>query len=556
MAKIKVNNYVFDKTAQTVTFSDFGGSSLRLDSILIVANVTSNIFIFNPVVTGLGGTVSSNVLTFEYDSSTMQNTDDLLIYYDDAASALVSVTNNDQLPTNAATETKQDTGNSSLATIAGKDFATQTTLAAILAKILSAPATEAKQDTIITDLGTVTETAPGTDTASSGLNGRLQRIAQRLTSLIALVPGSLGQKVMASSFAVTIASDQSDLPVSIASIALPTGASTSAKQDLILAELQLKADLTETQPVSLASLPALASGSAIVGKFGIDQTTPGTTNAVAVASSALPTGASTETTSASILAKIIAAPATEAKQDSIITAVGSLTETAPGTDTASSGLNGRLQRVAQLLTGLGTKLPTALGQGTMATSMKVVLPSDQSSIPVAATLTAETTKVIGTVNNSSNGHSATVTITRPSNATAYAAGDVIGDTNGSAILTFASMARAAGEVEITSIEYEIDESARPSGMDMFDVRLYNASPTAIADNAVFDIPSGDRGKYLGKVRIGVPIDEGSTLFIDNDCIGKQITLSSTSLYVILQTVGGYTPTSAGVSRLTIHTRDL
>ncbi len=33
-------------------------------------------------------------------------------------------------------------------------------------------------------VGALTETAPGTDTASSGLNGRLQRIAQRLTTLI------------------------------------------------------------------------------------------------------------------------------------------------------------------------------------------------------------------------------------------------------------------------------------------------------------------------------------------------------------------------------------
>lgn len=33
-------------------------------------------------------------------------------------------------------------------------------------------------------LGTVTETAPASDTASSGLNGRLQRIAQRLTTII------------------------------------------------------------------------------------------------------------------------------------------------------------------------------------------------------------------------------------------------------------------------------------------------------------------------------------------------------------------------------------
>lgn len=54
-----------------------------------------------------------------------------------------------------ATEAKQDTGNTSLATIAGKDFATQTTLAAILAKIIAAPATEAKQDTGNTSLSNI-----------------------------------------------------------------------------------------------------------------------------------------------------------------------------------------------------------------------------------------------------------------------------------------------------------------------------------------------------------------------------------------------------------------
>jgi hypothetical protein len=42
-----------------------------------------------------------------------------------------------------------------------------------------------------------------------------------------------------------------------------------------------------TQPVSLASLPALVAGSAIVGKVGIDQTTPGTTNGVQVTNSSL-----------------------------------------------------------------------------------------------------------------------------------------------------------------------------------------------------------------------------------------------------------------------------
>lgn len=41
-------------------------------------------------------------------------------------------------------------------------------------------------------LGAIAETAPTTDIASSGLNGRLQRVAQRITSLIALLPAALG----------------------------------------------------------------------------------------------------------------------------------------------------------------------------------------------------------------------------------------------------------------------------------------------------------------------------------------------------------------------------
>lgn len=41
-------------------------------------------------------------------------------------------------------------------------------------------------------IGALTETAPASDTASSGLSGRLQRIAQRITSLIALLPTALG----------------------------------------------------------------------------------------------------------------------------------------------------------------------------------------------------------------------------------------------------------------------------------------------------------------------------------------------------------------------------
>lgn len=61
------------------------------------------------------------------------------------------------------------------------------------------------------EVGAVTETAPATDTASSGLNGRLQRIAQRLTTLLAVFPTTLdtnsGNK-SASTLRMVLATDQ------------------------------------------------------------------------------------------------------------------------------------------------------------------------------------------------------------------------------------------------------------------------------------------------------------------------------------------------------------
>ena len=68
-----------------------------------------------------------------------------------------------------ATTAKQDTGNTSLGSIDTK---------------LSSQATAANQTTTNTEIGATNETASTTDTATSGLNGRLQRIAQRITSLL------------------------------------------------------------------------------------------------------------------------------------------------------------------------------------------------------------------------------------------------------------------------------------------------------------------------------------------------------------------------------------
>lgn len=53
----------------------------------------------------------------------------------------------------------------------------------------SRPVTLSTED--VAKLGALTETAPATDTASSGLNGRLQRVAQRLTSVETAITGSV-----------------------------------------------------------------------------------------------------------------------------------------------------------------------------------------------------------------------------------------------------------------------------------------------------------------------------------------------------------------------------
>jgi hypothetical protein len=99
--------------------------------------------------------------------------------------------------------------------------------------------TLAEQQTQSVLIGSTTETAPATDTALSGLNGRLQRIAQRITSLIALLPISLGQKTMAQSFAVTLASDQT----AITSAPPVSSSATITRVSVTTASIQLTASV-------------------------------------------------------------------------------------------------------------------------------------------------------------------------------------------------------------------------------------------------------------------------------------------------------------------------
>ena len=148
----------------------------------------------------------------------------------------------------------------------------------------------------------------------------------------------------------------------------------------------------------------------------------------------------------------------------------------------------------------------------------------------------------------------TVTLTRPNSSTpAYTAGDVVGGAGGSASLTLPSIGPTNGFVILQSVALMFSDSAVPSGMGGFRVHFYSASPTAIADNAVFDVVSGDRASYVGYADLPTPIDLGSSLYTQADYVGRMIRLGSlsTSLFALIETRGSYTPTSASTVELRV-----
>lgn len=152
---------------------------------------------------------------------------------------------------------------------------------------------------------------------------------------------------------------------------------------------------------------------------------------------------------------------------------------------------------------------------------------------------------------SSAGYSSSATFTRPNDTNAYAAGDVI--SNGS-VMNFAGIGAAGGRISIASAMLEIDVTSIPTGSGSFVLHLYSASPTAIADNAAYDLPSGDRTKYLGNLTLPIQTLFTSTCISRNTAPFLDVSLAaaSSSLYGILQASTAYTPIASAVYKVTLN----
>lgn len=136
----------------------------------------------------------------------------------------------------------------------------------------------------------------------------------------------------------------------------------------------------------------------------------------------------------------------------------------------------------------------------------------------------------------------TVSFTRPNNATPYTANDVVGPA--AAALTLNATKGDSGRVIAVVSSVLIQYGAFVSGETSFNLHLYNATPpSALADNAAFDLPSGDRSNYLGFIPLGTIAAIGtSSAGVATNNIWSYLPVGGYSqLFAYLQTVGAWTP---------------
>lgn len=140
-------------------------------------------------------------------------------------------------------------------------------------------------------------------------------------------------------------------------------------------------------------------------------------------------------------------------------------------------------------------------------------------------------------------------------AGAIGAGDVMG-AGMEFVFTYADGAPipAGSVVFINTTQLSIAAAALVSGEGAYTLQCYNvAQPSAQADNALWDLATGDIGAYLGSIALGTPIDLGASLFVEQSGSTKTLKLTGNSMFARLVTVGGFTvPASPQVRRTVLH----
>lgn len=171
-----------------------------------------------------------------------------------------------------------------------------------------------------------------------------------------------------------------------------TSQATAANQASILAAVQAQATLLQTQPVSIATMPSTPVTNINLDAALSTRNAEATQLLVKAKTDNLDVALSTVAKDATLLASNVL--------------LGSVIEVAPATNTASSGINGRLQRIAQNISAMILQLPATLGIKNAAASLSIAPASDAKFIvktsPVGLSENQGTVSIAATVNGPAN----------------------------------------------------------------------------------------------------------------------------------------------------------
>lgn len=263
MKQALITGYVFNASANTIDLSSIDDFDIR--RLYAIINVTKNQIIYAVGTPTFGlASIAGNVLTLVYNTSTMSNTDSLLIVYDtvntDVANAFVTMlTDGVNIPAVKAASTAA--------------LATDPSLVIALSPNSPVPAGS-------NVIGGVTQSGPWTTGRTWNLSNGSDSVAAvqsgswnltNITGTISLPTGAatdaelvvinttLGSPMQNTGGTVTVIQPTgTNLHVIIDSSALPSGAATSANQT------------NGNQITQVSSLPSIPSGSNSIGNVGLN----------------------------------------------------------------------------------------------------------------------------------------------------------------------------------------------------------------------------------------------------------------------------------------------
>ena len=227
-------------------------------------------------------------------------------------------------------------------------------------------------------------------------------------------------------------------------------------------------------------------------------------------------------------------------EDGALAGVGRLSDAASAsTDFTPASMISILKMVSKVLQDMRLDWPDSLGAGG---GLKI----DSSGMPILVSGNLTVTQMAGTVSS----------VSFASGTVAYSANDVVGAGGGNGALQFSAVAPGVTALQIITASLEIDRAAIISGETTYRLYLYNVTPpSALADNAAFDLSATDRAAFLGYIDFPVLGDHGSTLYVELNNINKVIKTVSQSIFGYLVTVGPFTPVASNY-KITLGSRQL